>query len=56
MSEEWAVKLEVNSKQIFLTPFVQKFLSSAILGMVLTLKDVPQNPKKISLTLEKSSR
>jgi len=45
------VALEIDGKDIGLNPFVQGFIESTVRGMLGSLKDVEQNPKRIALKL-----
>ncbi len=47
----WAspISLEVDGQYIALNPFVQDVLANVLLGIIKTLKGVPQNPSQISL-------
>jgi len=55
MSEGWKVTLNVDGKTIPLNPFVQKFISSTITGMLSSLRDVSADFKKAVLTLEREA-
>lgn len=46
------IKLTVNGRPVPLNPFVQKFITRAVLGMVGSLDGVPARPKSVSLTVK----
>ncbi|MFH1963591.1 MAG: molybdopterin-guanine dinucleotide biosynthesis protein B [bacterium] len=45
------VELTVDGKNIFLNSFVRKIMEKTILGMIITLRGVPETPQKVEVTI-----
>jgi len=48
---ESGVRLEIDGTEVAMNPFVQKIFEKTLKGMVSSLEGIPENPKRLNLTI-----